>query len=187
VEICPTSKWGREHCFEIKHSDRRTFILQGQSEAHREEWVSAIREGIEWPKLIPELLKEFDLVSKRLETKETELKAAYDQVDSVRKTLHRLQADVDDKKAMAALFSVKMEEKEAEIRSRDEVIEKLKRIAKSGGDSSEAVEKLESENAQLRSVQQQLLDKAKKYRDERDILKEEVIRLKKLTKEAGLE
>jgi uncharacterized coiled-coil DUF342 family protein len=169
--------------------------MQASSEQHRDSWVAAFREGIEWPSLIPDMLKQYEEMEVRLSKSKVELKKSLDQQDELRKTLIELQRQVDDNRAIVSLFNFKMDEKESELSSKNEEIEllrkenkKLQSILASGGGAGGAsqadvklMEKfraLESEKDDLSLQVAELTDKYNKKRAERELLRKEVIRLR---------
>jgi predicted nucleic acid-binding Zn-ribbon protein len=200
VETCPTSKWNKEYCFEIAHPEhKRVFILQANSEQHRESWIKSIKEGITWPTLVPELMKKYEDMENKVTKSKLELKKTQEQMDLTERQMIELQRQADDNKAVVSLFNFKMEEKDGTIKELQEEVERLKasmlRISGVGNTAEEQGKKmssaeisvlnervnfLEEEKVNMSKKIKELTEKYNKKRVERELLRKEVLRLKKV-------
>lgn len=197
IEICKSSKWGKEFCFEIHHSERRSFVLHANSEQHRNAWAEAISEGIRYTSLAPRLKQLFDEQSNKLKFLDSEFNKAVEKQDELRDKANRLQRLVDDNKATVGLFNLKMEEKDNQIKNLQQQIADLKLQNKSFDTSNEPsvdkvvdttislkadhrIQNLEDEKTTLIQKVKELTEKYNKKRAERELLRKEVIRLRQM-------
>lgn len=128
LEICSSVKCGRDYCFEVIPEERkRTFILQGNSENHRDGWMMSLKQAIEWPTYIPELAKKYEEIERKFNKSKIELKKSLEQQDEVHRKMLEIQRNADDNSAIVSLHHLKMEEKEMIIKEQQNDIEALKK------------------------------------------------------------
>eukprot|EP00475_Leptophrys_vorax_P023366 TRINITY_DN31985_c0_g1_i1.p1 TRINITY_DN31985_c0_g1~~TRINITY_DN31985_c0_g1_i1.p1 ORF type:complete len:325 (+),score=84.72 TRINITY_DN31985_c0_g1_i1:55-1029(+) len=201
VESCPTAKYGKAFCFEISHPESKLMlgVYHADSEEKREAWINAIREAIQWLFLTPDVMKSYEELEAQLLKMRKDLQALIDGQDEMEKEMVELQREIEDRNTYHSIAKLIIADKEHTVQEQDEEIRRLRaqlpeirqapvmrnlfggpsKNAILAGELQEKIQLMEMNKRKTAKEVRELADKTNRKTVERELLRREVLRLRK--------